>query len=120
MPCATGYYYFAPFYICKLNGITNQVPPSTCIGTYEQGIFFSFFHFMNHEGFRFVNHIKVGIKIFFVEGYKFKKNIVVERKPHALCILPTLVRQKAFAGQVGFNVSNGFAPKLAQAFFVRF
>lgn len=68
---------FMPFQVYKTDSIANQVAPCTGISAYEDGIIFSLLHFMYHECFGVFNHIAVAIKILLVEGYKFKKDIIV-------------------------------------------
>ena len=95
---ASGNDQFAPFEIGKLDGIPDQVSPGAGIGTHQQGVFFSFFHFVNHFSFRFINHLAVGIKVLIVKRNKLEEDIIIQDQLHAFCMFAGFITDKAFTG----------------------
>src|SRR6266516_6098659 len=67
-----------------------------------------------------VYHIPVTVKVLFIKGNKFKKNIIVNSKMHAFCILPVLVSEKTFTCQICFNIGYRFAEQFIKSSFIRF
>src|SRR5690606_3771028 len=86
---------FRAFKVDKLQCISDEISPCTCVGAHEQCIFFSFFHFMDHLRIRLCYHVAVGVEVLIIKRHKLEEDIIIQDELHSLRMLACLVTDEA-------------------------